>query len=311
MSRATRSDDTTAMPVELPYALSERPLDLPDARAVVEVMAAQELRDIGRVVIDEGDIVGDWQRPSFDVRASTVGVFDGSRLVAYAEHSGNDRGDAAVHPDYRGRGIGTALAVWMQDRARRAGSTIVGMPTPQGSAGDRLLEALGYRVRWTSWELSLPEGQQIEPQPLPQGYAVREALPIEHEAIWTVIEDAFGEWSARPRQTYADFTATTMARPGFEPWNLRVITDPSGEVVGAAFVHLVGETAYIQRIAVRRDQRRRGLARALLVDSFAVARAHGAARSELSTDSRTGALGLYERVGMRVTSTWVNRAIDL
>jgi mycothiol synthase len=82
-------------------------------------------------------------------------------------------------------------------------------------------------------------------------------------------------------------------------------------VVGAAFVHLVGETAYIQRIAVRRDQRRRGLARALLVDSFAVARSHGAARSELSTDSRTGALGLYERVGMRVTSTWVNRAIDL
>ena len=34
-------------------------------------------------------------------------------------------------------------------------------------------------------------------------------------------------------------------------------------------------------------------------------------QAELSTDSRTGALGLYERVGMEVTSTWVNRAIDL
>lgn len=33
-------------------------------------------------------------------------------------------------------------------------------------------------------------------------------------------------------------------------------------------------------------------------------------RFELSTDSRTGALGLYEKVGMRVTSTWVNRAVD-
>lgn len=311
MSRATRHDDAIGMPVELPYELTERPLDLPDAHAVTEVMAAQELRDIGSVVIDEGDIVADWQKPSFDVRASTIGVFDGSRLVAYAEYSGNDRGDAAVHPDYRGRGIGTALAVWMQDRARRAGSTVVGMPTPRGSAGDGLLEALGYRVRWTSWELSLPEGQQIEPQPLPDGYAVREALPIEYEAVWTVIEDAFLEWSVRPRQTYDDFTATTMARPGFEPWNLRVVTDPTGEVVGAAIVYLTGETAYVQRIAVRRDQRRRGLARALLVDSFEVARAHGAGRSELSTDSRTGALGLYERVGMTVTSTWVNRAIDL
>ena len=56
--------------------------------------------------------------------AGTIGVFDGDRLVAYAEYMGNDRGDAAVHPDYRGRGIGTALATWMQARARAAGATV-------------------------------------------------------------------------------------------------------------------------------------------------------------------------------------------
>jgi mycothiol synthase len=59
---------------------------------------------------------------------------------------------------------------------------------------------------------------------------------------------------------------------------------------------------------VRRDRRGLGLARALLAESFGVAREHGAKRSQLSTDSRTGALGLYERVGMVVTSTWVHRA---
>ncbi len=64
-------------------------------------------------------------------------------------------------------------------------------------------------------------------------------------------------------------------------------------------------------MATRKDQRNRGLARALLADSFAAARAHGATRSELSTDSRTGALSLYEKVGMVVTSTWVNLAIEL
>ncbi len=48
-----------------------------------------------------------------------------------------------------------------------------------------------------------------------------------------------------------------------------------------------------------------------MVDAFAQARAHGAVTSALSTDSRTGALGLYEKVGMRVTSVWVNRAIAL
>jgi len=48
-----------------------------------------------------------------------------------------------------------------------------------------------------------------------------------------------------------------------------------------------------------------------VVDAFTEAKEHGATRLELSTDSRTGALSLYEKVGMRVTSTWVNRAIEV
>ena len=68
---------------------------------------------------------------------------------------------------------------------------------------------------------------------------------------------------------------------------------------------------FIARLATRADQRGRGLAQALLVDCFAAARAHGATGIWLSTDTRTGALGLYEKVGMRVASTWLNRAIDL
>ena len=37
----------------------------------------------------------------------------------------------------------------------------------------------------------------------------------------------------------------------------------------------------------------------------------GRALARSSTDSRTGALGLYEKVGMQVSSTWLHRAIDL
>ena len=70
-----------------PEGLTARPLTTADARAVFEVMAAQELADIGMVEIEEADIVSDWARPSFDVAASTVGVFEGDRLVAYAEVS--------------------------------------------------------------------------------------------------------------------------------------------------------------------------------------------------------------------------------
>ena len=128
-----------------------------------------------------------------------------------------------------------------------------------------------------------------------------------------VVEDSFLEWSARERETFAEWASGTVLRPGFEPWMMRVATGPGGSVVGVALVLLAdeGSEGYVHQLAVRADQRGRGLAQALLVDAFREARARGARRSTLSTDSRTGALGLYEKVGMAVTSTWVHRAVDL
>jgi GNAT superfamily N-acetyltransferase len=284
---------------------------LGDESAVAAVIAAGQLEDVGEVVIEEADIVSDWQRPSYDVAASTIGAFDGDRLVAYAELSGGDRGDAAVDPAYRGRGIGTFLANWMQEQARARGLQVIGMPVPKGSPGDRLLERLGYRVRWTSWALALPEGEVIQAGPLPPGYTIRTAEEADHRATWTVIEDAFLEWAVRDRQSFEDFSAQVIHRPGFEPWNLRVVTDGNAEVVGAALILLADKVGFVEKVAVRKDQRGLGLGQAILADAFARAREHGATRLELSTDSRTGALGLYQRVGMEVTSVWVNRAIDL
>ena len=320
MPELPRSDPSSATLPDLPAGLSTRPLQKSDARAVFELMAEQERTDIGVVSIEEADIVSDWARPSHDLGARSVGVFDGDTLVAYAELMGADRADTSVLPSHRGRGIGTWLAHWLQDLGRRVGSTVVGMPVPQGSPGDRLLEDLGYRVRWTSWVLKLPEGATIPERELPAGHVVRTARPDELRAAHDVLEDAFLEWSEREREPFEDFEAATTGRPGFEPWNLRVVVSEGGddgpeggEVLGVSLVLVsdTGTTGYVDRLAVRRDQRHRGLAQALLVDSFAQARAHGTTTSELSTDSRTGALGLYEKVGMVTDQIWVNRGIEL
>lgn len=297
----------------LPAGLTTRPLTQDDARVVFELMAAQELADLGTVEIEEADIVSDWARPSYDVGSSTVGVFDGDTMVGYADLTSLERSDAAVLPTHRGRGIGTWLAHWLQDKARERGSTIVGMPTPEGSPGDRLMTDLGYHVRWNSWVLQVPAGQQIPHRDVPDGYTVREGTTDDLRAAHNVIEDAFLEWSRRDREDFEDFLAETTGRPGWEPWNLRVVTDPGGDVVAVSVVFAAPEssTAYVSRLATRKDQRGRGLAQALLIDSFEQGRLHGMTTSELSTDSRTGALSLYEKVGMVVTSNWVHRAINL
>lgn len=296
--------------------LTARPLTMADTRDVSRVMAALELAEIGTADIEEADIVADWQRPSVDVPQVTMGVFDGDRLVGYAEAARDGRGDAAVHPDWHGRGIGTALARWMQHRSRELGASTVGMPVPQGGSGDRLLESLGYRVRWTSWVLQLPEGASIPPRELPEGHVLREARPEEYPTVHEVIEDAFLEFADRERAPFADFEASIVHRPGFEPWQIRVVDGPDG-IVGAAVLIMARDEdglaveGYVDKLAVRADRRGLGLAQALLVDAFTLAREHGAPATGLATDSRTGALSLYEKVGMVVTQTWVNRAVDL
>jgi len=300
--------------LSLPEGLTSRALTMDDARAVFDVAAAQEMVDGGRVEIEPADIVSDWSRPSWDVATHTIGVFDGDRMVAYGEITGRDRGDAAVHPDFRRRGIGTAIARWLQQTAKDLGGTGYGSPVPEGSAGDVLLAKLGYRIRHTSWVLALPAGTEIQERPLPDGYRIREARPEEYPAVHEVKEDAFLEWSVREREPYDDFYASTIGRPGFEPWHVRVVTDPDDAIVGFAWIVMAGEAAdeaYIDSLAVRSDQRHRGLAQALLVDAFARGRDHGATRSALSTDSRTGALSLYVKVGMEVGDVWVNRAIGV
>ncbi|MEE8599677.1 GNAT family N-acetyltransferase [Euzebya tangerina] len=306
------ADDRSLTP-DLPRGLTTRPLQPSDQRAVYELMAASERAMVGEAMIEEADIVADWQRPGFDLATSSIGVVEGDRLVGYAEHSGGDRVDAAVHPDELERGIGTWLARWLQATALQAGQAEIGMPVPAGSVADRLLADLGYHVRYTSWGLELPSGTSVPARPLPDGFTVRAAEADEYPLVSDVIENAFGEWSNRPRSTFEEFDAAILRRPGFEPWNLRVVVDPDGDVVGAGLIMLAGDgqEGWIDKLAVRRDQRGRGLAQALLVDAFWQAREHGATRSTLATDSRTGALGLYERVGMEVTSTWLNRGIRL
>ena len=305
---------TTPVLLHLPEsaALTTRALRADDAAAVAALIAACELHDVGEELIEEADIVGDWQRPAFDLATQSVGVFDGDRLVAYAEVYKARWGDAAVDPLYRARGIGTALAQWSQHVTARDGGTLVGQPVPGDSASERLLTSLGYRPLWTSWVLELPAGDVIAPQPLPEGYAVRPASgEADHRAAWVVNEDAFLEWSERERSTFEEWASNVVKRPGYEDWQLRLVIDPAEAVVGMAFVIVSSGCAFVDKLAVRKDQRGRGLARALLVDAFETGRAHGGERSELSTDSRTGALGLYEKVGMHVTSVWRHLAIDV
>jgi mycothiol synthase len=317
MTDGTRSRLAAAMPepMRADPTVVRRPLDPDDAEAVFQVTKAAEIAESGTALVELDDIVGDWARPSFDLAAQTIGFFENDALVAYAEvHAG--RGEVAVDPAHRGRGHGTALLTWVVEKARELGYPRVGQTVPvTNQAALSLFRAFGYRKLWTSWILELPAGAAITDTALPPGHRVREFEPgTEDRAVYQTIEDAFNEWPDRGPTTFEDWSARTLQRGDFEPWQVIVAVEGSGaqeRVVGACKVSSMDEAGWVDQIAVRRDARGRGLGRALLVAAFRSARDHGATYLRLNTDSRTGALGLYEHVGMRVVETYEHHALEL
>jgi len=120
-----------------------------DARAVTELVAACELHDDGQIEIDESDILTDRRTPSLDLAAHSVGVRAGENLVAYGHVFKFRRAEVYVHPEHRGRGIGSSLIRWTWDIARSGGGTLVGqMVTDNDLGAADLFRALGYEPFW-------------------------------------------------------------------------------------------------------------------------------------------------------------------
>jgi mycothiol synthase len=167
-----------------------------------------------------------------------------------------------------------------------------------------LLEADGYERSWEDWIFDIELEREPDPPQLPPGYAIRECVRDRDErAVYRVVDDAFGEWPDAEKDTFEDWAAETFERPGFLPEHIATVVNGE-EIVGVATLIQDDDAIWVAQLAVAREHRGRGLARALLVHSFGVGWHAGLRHCGLSTDSRTGARGLYEHVGMRVTRTF-------
>ncbi len=120
-----------------------------------------------------------------------------------------------------------------------------------------------------------------------------------------MVEDAFNEWPTREPSTFEEWQSGVTGRTDFDPTLLFVaVTDH--EVVGVSFGIPYEDEGWVQQLAVRRDHRNRGLAKALLRRTFDELRRRGSPAVGLSTDSRTGALDLYVDAGMVVRASYTH-----
>jgi mycothiol synthase len=288
------------------------PLSLDDVPALLALFHTYDRRFFGEPLMEADDVEAELSAPDLDLAADTVGMRsrDGT-LVAGGFVTSRGLLEVKYAKGWDSPELQRRLVDFGENRGRERGlDTVFQFIADADTEGaDRLL-GRGYRLAYTAWILRLDPETPIRGRELPPGYAVRPFTLDDAEATFAVVRDAFGEWDTAPERTFESWRAHTLDRPHVDPSAFRVATH-QGEVIGAAIVFDSADEAWVAQLAVARPHRGRGVAQQLLADTYAAARARGLSHAGLSTDTRTGALDLYRRLGMRVLFTLNNYNLPL
>lgn len=157
------------------HNLSSRSPLLSDLDAIVELRTACDLTDFGCVQTVREDVEKEWQACNFNRLADAWGVHTRKgQLVGYADVRREAVREANVqlasslyvHPDYRGRGIGTLLTWLTEERARELARTFTGSLVLRRTVGtltqsaNHLLQREGYTLVYSFWRVLLDGEQQ-------------------------------------------------------------------------------------------------------------------------------------------------------
>ncbi|TAK02530.1 MAG: GNAT family N-acetyltransferase [Chloroflexota bacterium] len=292
--------------LRLAPGLTARPATRDDIAPITALIAACETADDGVAEIHEEDITNLFDR--LERQGGEVVVIEAGPTVAAWANRVAERAEADVHPAHQGRGIGRALLAWTEARARSAGLARVRQTVSDGdTAAGALFQACGYANGGSAWILQATIGPEPPTVQLPDGITLRSYQTSDAMPAYQLIEDAFNEWPGREPIDFERWAGFVIEHGSFAPDASRLAFD-GDELVGVAlgFAYEGNDEGWIEQLATKATHRHRGIARALLQSSFAGFHAAGWRACGLATDSRTGALSLYERVGMKVrpSYTW-------
>ncbi|WP_246486283.1 GNAT family N-acetyltransferase [Kribbella qitaiheensis] len=294
----------------LPAGYSSRAATDADVEAIHELVAGTECELHGEAETAADGIKAVLSRPGFDPAVDTVVVHGPTGLAAWAWLNRGKRAQIDVATDQRGLGLGTALLDWAEARAAEVGTDWFGqMVDDKDLAGTELVRARGFEVLAVNWQLQLPMDEEPVVPALPEGITVRPFAPGDAAAAHLLIEDAFDEWQSR-RKSYEEWAAMMIDRSSFAP-ELSPMAFAGAELIGAALCLDLPDSdeGYIEQLAVRADHRGKGLARTLLAVARQAFYRQGKRNLTLWTHSDTGALAMYERLGMTVhRSTTIHRS---
>ncbi len=257
------------------------------------------------------DIEARWRRRNVHPEQD-VNVLPGAsgELIAYSQASlfrdGTPRlaFEIAIRPDFRRRGIGSALYRLVSNRGHSLQATHMSAPifvrageqSPEGSA---FLEHRGFRVDHSYWQMRADNLAQQERPQWSQGICFRGFTHTEPDAE---------RWAQLIRETFhepatADMILAQSTEPGASPEGYFFAVDQAtGQEIGTsrARIDMLGgqPVGYMATVGVLPQYRGRGIARALVLQTLSYLRDAGMESAILYVeDTNVNARRLYERMG--------------
>jgi len=202
---------------------------------------------------------------------------------------------------------------WAEGVARAKGLPHVRTQLPPGHEAAGIVEQRGYRQQMISYSMEITLDAPA-PATLPDSIEIRGYREGEDvEQVRALLNEAFIDDPFFQEITPRSFREFHLKGRGYDP-SLWFLAWGGNDLAGIAlaFPERNGDTdlAWISDLGVRSSWRKRGLGEALLRTAFHEAHLRGIPRVGLGVDveNPTGALRLYERVGMVPVSqhnTWI------
>ena len=267
-----------------------------DVHAVLDVVHARDVADLGAPDFTLEDLRAEWTAPGVELEHDARVAVAGEAVTGYAILLGDDA-VVLVHPDAEGAGTGTVLRRWAEARAAERGTGVLRQMAFGANDGARAhLREAGYEPKQHYFRLRA----DLAAVPPPPSLALRTFEPGDEAAVHRLVQDAFAEIEGNVEQTLEQWRAKGIGRESHDPSLWLLVDDDEGPVGAALGERWEEGTGYVAELAVSARARGRGYGRGLLLGLFDAFRRAGLVRAELSVHGRNrSALALYESAGMR------------